>query len=98
MSQLALVYANDVCEEPRILSFQDYRSRQTGTSSPETISIVSERARRQLHNQCCPICSRVTVEPIELNNGILGRNGRIIPGTGTLVGFSCNACGHEWPA
>lgn len=93
MSQLALVYEDDVCEEPRILSIQDYRSRQ-----PETISIVSERARRQLHNQCCPICSRVTVEPIELNNGILGRNGRIIPGTGSLVGFSCNACGHEWPA
>jgi hypothetical protein len=93
MSQLALVVADDYCEEPRIYSFQEYASQQ-----PRTISIVSERARRQLHNRSCPICNRITVEPIELNNGILGRNGRMIPGTGTLVGFSCNACGHEWPA
>jgi hypothetical protein len=33
-----------------------------------------------------------------LNNGRLGRNGQMIRGTGTLVGFGCNACGHEWPA
>ncbi|WP_437226315.1 hypothetical protein SH661x_004520 [Planctomicrobium sp. SH661] len=90
MSQLALVADCDVGDEPRILSFQEFAS-QRGNS-------VKERARLQLRNRCCPICDRVTVESIELNNGVWGRNGRMVPGTGTLVGFSCNACGHEWPA
>lgn len=92
MSQLALVSHAELHEEPRILSFQKFASTRNDT--PRTIT---QRARLQLKNRCCPICDRVTVESIELNNGILGRNGRMVPGTGTLVGFSCNACGYEWP-
>ncbi|WP_437187562.1 hypothetical protein SH668x_000960 [Planctomicrobium sp. SH668] len=94
MSQFALVSDYDVIEEPRILSFVEFSSQRQRPSSPS----VDQRARLQMSNSCCPICNRVTVESIELNNGILGRNGRMVPGTGTLVGFSCNACGHEWPA
>jgi len=93
MSQLAVVSHDDLHEEPQIYSFMEFANRRE-----QTLSFISERARLQKQNQCCPICNRVTVESIELNNGTLGRNGRMIPGTGTLVGFSCNACGHEWPA
>lgn len=91
MSQLALVSHCDA-EEPRILSFLEFAGQRKRPFS------TNERARVQLQNRSCPICNRVTVESIELNNGFLGRNGRMVPGTGTLVGFSCNACGHEWPA
>ena len=41
--------------------------------------------------------SRITVDAIELQDGIIGRNGARVFGTGTIVGFSCHACGHEWP-
>jgi hypothetical protein len=93
MSQLALLTDCEVHEEPRIYSFRDFCSR------PATIPIsTGDRARLQHRNRACPICNRVTVESIELKDGQLGRNGRMIPGTGTLVGFGCNACGHEWPA
>lgn len=94
MSQLTLVAGPDVLEdEPRILSFLDFaphfqRRRQ---------SAADDRARMELRNRSCPLCRRITVESIELRDGRLGRNGASIPGTGTLVGFSCNACGHEWP-
>jgi len=93
MSQLALVSTREIDDEPQIYSFAEYVGQRV-----QTLSFVNERARLQRQNQCCPICNRVTVEPIELKDGTLGRNGRLIPGTGTLVGFSCNACGHEWPA
>ncbi len=94
MSHLALLADYSVVEEtPRIYSFLDFASQQT----PRTLKI-SDRARIEHKNRCCPICNRATVESIELNNGRLGRNGRMVPGTGSLVGFSCNACGHEWPA
>lgn len=94
MSQLAC--AADAChvaDEPRILSFLEFAAHL----SPAGKTPVDERARAEYHNRSCAICNRATVEPIELRDGRLGRNGRMIPGTGTLVGFSCNGCGHEWP-
>lgn len=90
MSQLTLC---EIADEPQILSFQDFASHRR----TQSLTAV-ERARAEFHNRACPICCRSTVEPIELKNGRLGRNGRMVPGTGTLVGFSCTACGHEWPA
>ena len=93
MSQIALLADVDVSDEPRILSFQDFASQH----EPRVLS-ADARARVEFRNRSCPICQRVTVESIELRNGRLGRNGRMIPGTGTLVGFSCHTCGHEWPA
>ncbi|SFI97061.1 hypothetical protein [Planctomicrobium piriforme] len=93
MSHLALLTECSVVDEPRIYSFAEFATQR----APRTIA-ADERARVEFRNRCCPICNRVTVESIELNNGNLGRNGRMVPGTGTLVGFSCNACGHEWPA
>lgn len=93
MSQFSATADFVTCDEPRLLSFTAYvAQRQT-----EKLFDPSERARTEQRNQSCPCCSRVTVEPIELRNGRIGRNGALIPGTGTLVGFSCYACGHEWP-
>ncbi len=94
MSHLALMADCSVAEEhPRIYSFIEYASKRI-----LKMPAVQDRARTELRNRCCPICNRATVDSIELNDGRLGKNGRMIPGTGSLVGFSCNACGHEWPA
>lgn len=95
MSQLldAPVVSEAVDEGPQILSFSDFAPR----FSRPVCSQVQDRARIEFHNQSCPLCRRATVESIELRDGQIGRNGAMIPGTGTLVGFSCNACGHEWP-
>jgi hypothetical protein len=81
-------------EEPQILSFSSFAPH----FSRPVHSEVQDRARIEFHNRCCPLCRRATVESIELRDGLVGRNGAMIPGTGTLVGFSCNACGHEWPS
>ncbi|HWL11196.1 MAG TPA: hypothetical protein VNQ76_22500 [Planctomicrobium sp.] len=97
MSHLTLMADCSVVEEsPRIYSFIEFASQQA-PRAPHILAI-SQRARVEHQNRSCPICNRVTTESIELNNGRIGKNGRMIPGTGTLVGFSCNACGHEWPA
>lgn len=93
MSQLTIQADVDVSDEPRILSFQAFASERSHRHLT-----ADSRARAEFHNRCCTICNRVTVESIELRNGRIGRNGRMIPGTGTLVGFCCNSCGHEWPA
>lgn len=92
--KLAVVTADvDLIDDPQILSFAAFRDSRHS----EPAITPPQRARAELRNRCCPICNRATVEPVELRNGRLGRNGRMVPGTGTLVGFSCQACGHEWP-
>ncbi len=93
MSQLSVFAGPDLIEEPQIFSFKEYASKANQNRSIR----VEQRARLQKENQSCPCCSRVTVEPVELKDAQYGRNGAKIAGTGTLVGFSCNACGHEWP-
>jgi cytochrome c5 len=93
MSQFALVADCQFSDEPQILSFMSFAA-QCGRQ----LATAAERARAELHNRSCPCCHRATVESIELNNGRIGRNGRMVPGTGTLVGFGCHGCGHEWPA
>ncbi len=53
---------------------------------------------RVIHeNRQCPCCESTAVLPIELRDGLLNRSQRMIPGTGTLVGFRCDLCHHEWP-
>ena len=94
MSQLSLFAGPDLIEEPVIDSFKEYSSRK----SSHVINFVEESARLKKKNQSCPCCNRITVETIELRDGQYGRNGARIAGTGTIVGFSCNACGNEWTA
>lgn len=54
------------------------------------------RARLWNSNQVCPCCRRATVEPVELEDGLLNAKAEPIPGTATIVGFNCSSCGHEW--
>jgi hypothetical protein len=56
------------------------------------------RARLWNSNQVCPCCRRATVEPVELEDGLLNAKAEPIPGTATIVGFNCSSCGHEWAA
>ncbi|MBW3539351.1 MAG: hypothetical protein KY476_03705 [Planctomycetes bacterium] len=56
------------------------------------------RARLLHDNRLCPTCHHPVVEPLELNDGLMSRNRRPVPGTGTLVGFHCRGCDREWPA
>ena len=59
---------------------------------------ILNRARMRFANRICPCCCRATVAPVELKDCEYDRGGREIPGTATVVGFSCERCGHEWPA
>ncbi len=109
MSQLTVYREPASIDEPYILSFQEHaaeirRSRfrlighKTTQPAPTWRTLLAMRTKVQHHNQCCPECRRVTVEPVEMFDGSLSRNGALIQNSTTLIGFSCNACGHEWPA
>ncbi|MEZ5942417.1 MAG: hypothetical protein R3C18_13570 [Planctomycetaceae bacterium] len=56
------------------------------------------KARATHANQSCPSCHRVTVEPVELYDDAIARNGAVIQGSATLIGFHCRSCGCEWSA
>lgn len=56
------------------------------------------RARALHRNRCCPNCHRGGVIPVDLGDGDVRHAAMPVPGTSTLVGFYCNACGAEWPA
>lgn len=78
-------------DEPPILPFHQARADIASTANP-----VIRRARALFENRTCPSCNYPVVIPIELENGIRNRNGMVIPGTATLVGFRCRGCSHEW--
>lgn len=86
---------DDGTDEPRILSFHLHarrlRRQQAGAN-------LLARARLLRDNCRCPHCRYPVVEPLELEDGLLGRNRRPIPGTATIVGFHCHRCDAEWPA
>lgn len=79
--------------EPKVYSFRDAAERVRVRHRNR----AADRARLMAKNQTCPVCSRCAIDSIELQDGQIGRSGAVIPGTGTLVGFSCHTCGHEWP-
>ncbi|MEX0724962.1 MAG: hypothetical protein WEB58_02410 [Planctomycetaceae bacterium] len=72
-------------------------SRGTSLGSSRRLTPIV-RARVLHTNRVCPYCRHAAVEPIELNDGILNRQRKPIPGTATLVGFHCQDCDAEWPA
>ena len=82
-------------DEPRILPFflhaSRFRNQHAGAN-------LISRARLLRENRLCPHCHFPGVEPLELEDGLVGRNRRPIPGTATLVGFHCMRCHREWPA
>lgn len=79
-------------DAPSSLSFVQSAARMRGR---RMVDIVT-RARLERANIQCPCCRRVTVEPVELPDALVNRNGATIPGTATIVGFHCNACRHKW--
>ena len=85
----------DNVDEPRdILPFLPKRT--TIISGRMTAPV--DRARILHDNAACPECEKADVEPIELQDGVISPKSRLpIPGTATIVGFHCNACGTEWP-
>ncbi len=59
---------------------------------------VLARARALHRNRCCPHCRRGGVIPVDLGDGDDRHSAMPVPGTATLVGFYCSACGAEWSA
>jgi hypothetical protein len=55
------------------------------------------RARVLHDNRRCPHCRRGGVIPLDLGDGDDRHRAMPVPGTSTLVGFYCDACGTEWP-
>ena len=96
MSQLSLYRPPAPVEDDGgdVLSYAQFTARMRGRRMVDVVT----RARLERANSQCPYCRRVTVEPIELHDALVNRNGAAIPGTATVVGFHCNACRHEWPA
>jgi hypothetical protein len=84
----------DSGDAPVILRFPR-RARQIGS---DTQRALLTRARIIHENRCCPICNRAAVVPVNSEQALLSRDHMPIPGSGTLLGFECESCGHEWNA
>jgi hypothetical protein len=80
-----------VADAPLILPFRGRTARQ----STPTLDVIS-RARVMFENRQCHHCGYPVVEPLELDDAQVNRSGLEIPGSATLVGFSCCSCGIEW--
>jgi len=80
--------------EPSVIPFARFVERFRGQGPLEAVS----RAQIIHTNSHCPVCRHPVTEPIELNDGFIGRSNLPIPGTATLVGFRCQRCASEWPA
>jgi hypothetical protein len=72
------------------VSVADYRL-------PKGREALLARARALHRNRCCPHCHRGGVIPVDLGDGDDRFAAMPVPGTSTLVGFYCDACGAEWP-
>ena len=54
------------------------------------------RAKLERANRSCRCCQRATVESVENEDGLLNRQGGVIPRSASLSGFSCWGCGYQW--
>ena len=95
-SQFRIVHDEDTAQ-PVSLPF-----RSATTSRPRiridrglVQQALNLKARTTHANQSCPSCRRITVEPVELYDDAIARNGAVIHGSATLIGFHCSACGCE---
>jgi hypothetical protein len=85
---------SDSDDAPVILPFP----RRPGQSGSGAQQALLTRARIIHENRCCPICSRAAVVPVNSEQALLSRDHMPIPGSGMLLGFECESCGHEWSA
>lgn len=81
-------------ESPVILSFPRRGVRNRPTSQRELLT----RARVLYENRCCPVCQRAAVVPVDAEPAVAYRDSMAVPGSGQLIGFACDCCGHEWQA
>jgi hypothetical protein len=79
-------------ESPVILSF-----RRRGARVPRHQQrALLVRARLIHENRCCPECGRASVVPVDSEPALAYRDSMPVPGSGSLLGFACDSCGHEW--
>lgn len=97
-----LTASTAVADEPRILPFPKSRfgsvwstPEQPTRSKASRLDVVS-RARLLFANRQCRSCGHPLVEPLELDDAQVNRQGLEIPGTATIVGFHCRSCDTEW--
>jgi len=83
---------SDSDDAPVILRFP----RRTARAGNGGQQALLTRARIIHENRCCPICNRAAVIPVDSEQTLLTRDHMPIPGSGTLLGFECESCGHEW--
>lgn len=57
---------------------------------------ILARTRAVYRNKRCRDCGRPTVQPVERDDALLGKNRLPIPGSATLLGFTCQYCRNEW--
>jgi len=82
-------------DDPDVISFATAR-RALVLSGRFTPTL--QRARLIHANSECSGCGGHDVEPVELDDATVSRrNGDVVPGTATIIGFHCNDCGSEWP-
>ena len=89
---------NEPEEEFQAQDILPFRQRGRTTIISGRLTPPSDRARLIRSNAACPECSKLDVEPLELQDAVISPKSRLpIPGTATIVGFHCNDCGTEWP-
>jgi hypothetical protein len=82
--------------EPVILSFPRRTRSIMGQIGPQRDLLT--RARIIHENRCCEECGRAAVVPVDAEPVLAYRDSMPVPGSGTLIGFACECCGHEWRA
>ena len=87
-------WQSDSDETRMILAFPRNAGRIGRNSQRELLA----RARILYENRFCPDCGRAAVVPVDSQPALSYRDHLPVPGTGTIVGFACESCGHEWQA
>lgn len=90
-----LFSSDDGPEESMILPFPGVRQAASAEAPAPALDVIT-RARLLFSNRSCQECGYPVVEPVEMSDSLVNRNGLAIPGTATLTGFRCCGCDHEW--
>ena len=89
--------ATAVADEPWVIPFPGNLTRAGRSTRDEVPKLdVISRARLLFANRQCRHCSYPLVEPLDLGDAEVNRQGLEIPGTTTIVGFRCHSCESEW--
>lgn len=89
---------SDSDDAPVILKFPRIAERIAGRIGPDPQRDLLARARILHANRFCPECGRAAVVPVDAEPTVAFRDPTPVPGSGTLSGFQCDGCHHEWKA